>query len=632
MSPSTRACPKCGCLITIGKPTPEKVMCPKCRAILRLKVGAEAAQPAIPLGAGVGPSPAIAGPTVAYATRGAQKTVAGHEIIRELARGGLGVVYLARHPVLGDLRAIKRPQTRDGLERDILLARFRREVQAVGALKHDHIVRALDAGADEDGPYLITEYLDGKPLSRLVSTSRPLLSGVACELIRQAALGLQAAHERGLVHRDVKPSNLMLTRVQSDTARVVVIDWGLVKRAGEGGAAASAANALTRNSGMGTVDFMAPEQIGNASTVDIRADIYSLGATFHFLLTGREPFHGRRETEKLVAHETQPFPPVGRSDVPPQVLAILNRMVEKNPAQRFATPGEVAQALAPYCAPDPRMLLSLLATAIDEPMATETQSPYPTSPGAAPLAQATVLANAPPTWPHASQATAMGVGGGFKKTLLILAGGALLGVLAVVLVLTIGGQNDKDTKTTKSTPSSKPGAERALIDEKFDKGPGLPEGWIGDAFRVVTYNDRHCLEVSSDKGEHLIRLPPVKLTGDFTIEGAYLATGAPWGVQKLTLLLEQSTANAPLPLTITANGDVFFGDDKRNALPSYKLNQPYAFRYSRKGNTLIVLLNEEEVARKDLKTIVPYDKLSVGMPAGSGAIFTRLFNIKVTQP
>jgi protein kinase-like protein len=177
MSPSTRACPKCGCLITIGKPMPEKVMCPKCRAVLRLKANVEAAVPlpAIPLAGGGALGGAAA--TVAYATRGVQKTVAGHDIIRELARGGLGVVYLARHPLLGDLRAIKRPQTRDGLERDILLARFRREVQAVGALKHDHIVRALDAGADEEGPYLVTEYLDGKPLSRLVSPSRPILSG-----------------------------------------------------------------------------------------------------------------------------------------------------------------------------------------------------------------------------------------------------------------------------------------------------------------------------------------------------------------------------------------------------------------------------------------------------------------------
>src|SRR5207247_1814681 len=115
------------------------------------------------------------------------KMVAGHELLEELARGGLGIVYLARHPLLNDLRAIKRPRAREGLDRDVVLARFRREVQAVGALRHDHIVRAHDAGADEEGPYLVMEYLDGEALSRLGRRRLPVAQ--ACELVRQAALG-----------------------------------------------------------------------------------------------------------------------------------------------------------------------------------------------------------------------------------------------------------------------------------------------------------------------------------------------------------------------------------------------------------------------------------------------------------
>jgi serine/threonine protein kinase len=525
------------------------------------------------------------------------------------------------------LRAIKRPQTRDGLERDILLARFRREVQAVGAIKHDHVVRALDAGADDDGPYLITEYLDGRPLSRLGVRQRPLPVALACELIRQAALGLQAAHECGLVHRDVKPSNLMLARVNTDMARVVVIDWGLVKRAGEGVPAGSAADALTRHTGMGTVDYMAPEQIGNASTVDIRADIYSLGATFYYLLAGAAPFHGRRDTEKLVAHETQPFPPLPRNDVPPQVLAILGRMVEKNPAQRYATPGEVAQALAPHCGTDPRLLVNLLSLPTMEPVAPETPAHFATSP----FGQPTVLATGPaPTWPAQGSTTALSTAGTWKRWAVVLGGGgAMLALLVFALVMIWPERGDKGTDGKKG---GKSGTEQVLIDEKFDKQAGLPPGWTGDAFRVVTHQGRHCLEVSSAAGDYLVKLPPVALPGDFSIEGAYLITVNPFSAlsQKLTLLLESSKANAPLPVVIYGSGDVWFGDDKRNALPTYKANQPTTFTFSRKGNTLSVALNGEPVATKDLKAVVPYDTLSLGMPASASIYSTRLFNLKVT--
>ena len=162
--------------------------------------------------------------------------VAGCELIDAKGiAGGLGVVYKAYHPVLKDFRAIKRPRTRDRSQRDGLYARFRREVEAVGAVRHDHIVRAHDAGTDNDGPYLVMEFLDGESLNGIVSNRGQLPVPQACELMRQAALGLHAAYECGLVHRDVKPSNLMLARANSGHARVVVIDWGLVKRTREVG-------------------------------------------------------------------------------------------------------------------------------------------------------------------------------------------------------------------------------------------------------------------------------------------------------------------------------------------------------------------------------------------------------------
>jgi serine/threonine protein kinase/WD40 repeat protein len=310
----------------------------------------------------------LVGATISYQDAAPpKKVVAGLEIRKEIARGGLGVVYLAYHPHLMDFRAVKRPQIRPGVDGGSILARFQREVQAVGKLRHDHVIRAHDAGVDPDGPFLVMEYLDGEPLSRLVKERGPLPVPQACELIRQAALGLQAAHERGLVHRDVKPSNLMLARVNTDAARVVVIDWGLVRQTSD-----QAGNGVTVvQSVLGTSDYMSPEQHRNPHSVDIRADIYSLGVTFYYLLAGKAPFQGRPDPEKFAAHHGEAFPPLEskRADIPKEVSAILRKMVDKNPAQRFTAPAEVAAALQPYCGSDSR-LIDLLERKASPPVAT----------------------------------------------------------------------------------------------------------------------------------------------------------------------------------------------------------------------------------------------------------------------
>ena len=296
------------------------------------------------------------------------KMVAGLELVRELARGGLGVVYLARHPLLNDLRAVKRPQSRDDLEKETVLARFRREVRAVGSLHHDHIMRAHDAGVDAEGPYLVMEYLDGEPLSRVIAHHGRLGVPEACELTRQAALGLQAASERGLVHRDIKPSNLMLARANSG-ARVVIIDWGLVKQKTLGSAEASSVDGLTlAGSTMGTYDYIAPEQIVDAGDVDIRVDIYSLGATLYCLLAGQPPYSGKTNREKVQAHLSQPFPPLAAKcpGIPKALIAVLDKMVDKDHVKRFATPSEVAQQLRPFCCDaESPSLLALLDSSRD---------------------------------------------------------------------------------------------------------------------------------------------------------------------------------------------------------------------------------------------------------------------------
>jgi Tol biopolymer transport system component/tRNA A-37 threonylcarbamoyl transferase component Bud32 len=265
-----------------------------------------------------------------------------YALLEKLGEGGMGTVYKARHAELDRLVAIK--VLRKGyVEEDWAVARFRREIKAVGQLDHPHIVRAYDARKIADTHFLVMEYVDGLDLNELVDCCGPLPTADACELVRQAALGLQCAHEHGLVHRDIKPPNLMLNR----QGQVKILDLGLVRVRAAGGLSGEM---TAVGQVMGTPDYMAPEQVSDSHAIDIRADIYSLGCTLYKLLTGRAPFSGPQYQSllaKMTAHNEQTPPPVGqfRNDVPAELRTVLDRMLAKAPEQRFATPAEVAGAL-----------------------------------------------------------------------------------------------------------------------------------------------------------------------------------------------------------------------------------------------------------------------------------------------
>ncbi len=269
-----------------------------------------------------------------------------YELLEQLGRGGMGTVYKARHPKLDRVVALKvLPKQR--MADQSAVARFEREMKAVGRLEHANIVRATDAGEAGGTPFLVMEYIDGWDLSELVRRLGPLPVAEACELVRQVAVGLQAAHEHGMVHRDVKPSNVMLTR----GGEVKLLDLGLARFHLE---PATGEEMTGTGQAMGTADYMAPEQTSDSRDVDIRADVYSLGCTLYRLLSGRAPFAGpnyRGAFEKMSAHVHEPVPPIGqfRDDVPPSLAALLDRMLAKDPDGRPATPAEVADALEPIC-------------------------------------------------------------------------------------------------------------------------------------------------------------------------------------------------------------------------------------------------------------------------------------------
>jgi serine/threonine protein kinase len=269
-----------------------------------------------------------------------------YELLEKLGTGGMGVVYKARHRELAKVVALKvLPAERMN---EMTIARFKNEMRAVGKLEHPNIVGAHDAGQLGGTHFLVMEFVDGIDLDRLVERQGGLRLADACELICQAAAGLQHAHDRGLVHRDIKPSNLMLAR----TGLVKVLDLGVARSLGD----APAGERLTAT-GMilGTADYLAPEQWEASQTADIRADIYSLGCTLYHLLAGTPPFGGARYSSwrlKMRAHLETPVPPLrlGPPEAPAELLAVLERMLAKNPADRFATPAEVAAALQPFTA------------------------------------------------------------------------------------------------------------------------------------------------------------------------------------------------------------------------------------------------------------------------------------------
>jgi serine/threonine protein kinase len=271
-----------------------------------------------------------------------------YEIIGELGRGGMGVVYLAHNTILGRNEVLK-VMGRQIVERPGVLERFQREIRAVAGLRHPNIVAAYSAFRIDGGLVLAMEYVEGLDLSRLVKAKGPLPVPHVAYFAHQAALGLQHASERGLVHRDIKPANLMLT--SDGKARIVkILDFGLAKATRD----PDVDSALTsEGQALGTPDYIAPEQILNALDVDIRADLYSLGGTMYYLLTGRPPFQATSLYEMYQAHISRLAEPIHliRPEVPAELAALVTKLLAKDADHRFQQPAELARALSPFFKP-----------------------------------------------------------------------------------------------------------------------------------------------------------------------------------------------------------------------------------------------------------------------------------------
>jgi eukaryotic-like serine/threonine-protein kinase len=322
----------------------------------------------------------------------AEKLIIGsYRIQSPLGEGGMGMVFKAIQPKLDRIVALKviRPQVLAA--RPEILSRFHREARAIAQLNHPNIVILFDADEANDTHFIAMEYVDGLTFEKMVRQSGPMSIKQAAEYIRQCALGLQHAYEVGLVHRDIKPSNILVSQRSSGVSNgssmrlirpqlVTVRDrersqtqstgsfarsWGTVKILDMGLARLTEAldeearpqndyTPLTRAGALlGTPDFIAPEQARDARTVDIRADIYSLGCTFYYILTGKPPFPGGTDVQKLIRHQNEkPFPIEElRPGIPTEIVLILNRMLEKRVEDRFSSPKQLAEAIEAYLLP-----------------------------------------------------------------------------------------------------------------------------------------------------------------------------------------------------------------------------------------------------------------------------------------
>ncbi len=391
-----------------------------------------------------------------------------YQVERKLGAGGMGVVVAARHLQLNQLVAIK--FLHPGADPEgIITKRFLREARAAAALKGEHVARVFDVGTLDDGsPFMVMEYLEGMSLSRLIRRHAPLPVNEAVDLMLQACKGMEEAHQMGIVHRDIKPGNMFLTKRPDGSRILKVLDFGISKLSGklddESEPTLTASNMV-----LGSPKYFSPEQVKDAKNVDHRADVWALGLVLYYMLTGRRPFEGETMSAVCVAIATETPPRL--IDLRPEVARELDAAVMgcliKDPERRTQSTADFARAIAPFA--------SNAAAALPDLMA---PTPLGSSPGA--LVPMGALGGAGLSRLDDSRSVAMEVDATDKPSVPVLwlqIGGAVavVGVILLVLLLQSGEKPSNEMGSvapvspagaTEATPSSTPGAETAKEEPK----------------------------------------------------------------------------------------------------------------------------------------------------------------------
>src|SRR5579872_2756134 len=349
-----------------------------------------------------------------YKGNGKSLVLDNYVLLEKIGQGGMGAVYKAEHRRMKRVVAVKVLPT-SMMKNAATIARFHREVQAAARINHPNIVAAFDAGQDGDVHFLVMEYVEGSDLAALVKKDGSLPVAQALNCILQAARGLHAAHAEGIVHRDIKPANLLVSR----EGTVKILDMGLARLSAE---ADSGQQAELTNTGtiMGTVDYMPPEQALDTKTADARADIYSLGGTLFYLLTGRAMYQGDTLMKKLLAHREQPIPSIQglRPDVPESITAVFCKMVAKSVEDRYQTMTELIANLEPCGKGDEQAIntQALFGSTTDEGLKTFLKEISVAGP------QTVSPRNEPTLFADKNKKRLFAIGGGILGVLVLLAG------------------------------------------------------------------------------------------------------------------------------------------------------------------------------------------------------------------
>ena len=403
-----------------------------------------------------------------------------YTILDRLGAGGMGQVFKAEHRRMKRVVALKMLPTSVSTD-PAALARFQREVEAAAQLSHPNIVAAYDADEANGAHFLVMEYIDGRDLSALVKTEGPLSPQRAVGCILQAARGLEFAHQKGVIHRDVKPSNLLL----DSQGTVKVLDLGLARI--DGGAGLTGSGEV-----MGTVDYMAPEQAISARTVDARADIYSLGCALYYLVTGKPPYDGQSLTDKLLAHQRQPIPSLAAAQpsVSTELDAVFRKLVAKGRDDRYQAMTEVIAALG-EC-PEGRDGDSPLEQPSGKPTISDQPSDMSLAMGYSPLRRIdtsdpfAAVAVVEPARPPKQPSSRGGAGGGKKRSALIAAaaGGLILALFVVWVIVwdrhgnevarLPGPEGGSVTVTGADKPPAAPPPEPGAAPHASPPGPEKP--------------------------------------------------------------------------------------------------------------------------------------------------------------
>ncbi len=274
-----------------------------------------------------------------------------YQVLAPIGKGGMGTVYLARDSKTKRLLAIKILSPKRAKQEERTLVRFQREMEISKRLNHPHIALTFDSGESKGVYFIAMEYIPGKTLSKNIIEKGPLKVQRAARLFLEVVSGLDHAHTQGVIHRDLKPSNIMIT----PNGHAKILDLGFALMEGE----VSVAREIIGGQGIvvGSMDWIAPEQVKDAVGVDARADIYALGCTMYFAMTGKLPFPGGTPKEKMIRHQTEQPPPITKLNpsLPEGFAAIIQKMMAKKPADRYANAKEIRDTLIRWVGKEPNL-------------------------------------------------------------------------------------------------------------------------------------------------------------------------------------------------------------------------------------------------------------------------------------